>query len=169
MRRALEWLGGSCLVYAALAACSGGGGAIAPGPDTGMIASSGQPSSGGVAAGGKEGVSAGSGGLLDPVPPAMAAGGGGSSAGPAPITYASKVVACSSKIKVGATDFPAASLAIDPPSVPAAIATMHTVPYPSAADGWLQGSPGGLVTPDGSQVAVICTSASEMVTFYVPG
>lgn len=176
MRRALEWLGGSVLVYALVAACSGAPGATrqstagaGEASDPGVVADGGEKAA--AASGGTASAVAGLGGMLDPVPPAMAAGGsGGNPAAPAPVvTYTKRAVSCSAKIKVSTTEFPAATLDIEPPSVTTAINVLHTLPYAAADGGWLQGSPGALLQPDGSQVAVICPAATDTVTFYIPG
>lgn len=81
MRRALEWLGGSVLVYVLLAACAGAAGsndrrgAMEPeGGSDGAIAAGGAPNAPGTG-GERSPDAAGLGGVLDPVPPAMAAGG----------------------------------------------------------------------------------------------
>jgi hypothetical protein len=74
IRRALEWFGGSVLVYVLVAACSstsgGGGQPVSMGE--------GGDGSGGVQGNGGEGVQGGrDGGIMNPVPDAMAAAGAG--------------------------------------------------------------------------------------------
>lgn len=76
-------------------------------------------------------------------------------------------VPCSSMIQVGATNYPAAIMNIDPPSMIAAattivVATVSTVP------GWQEAAAGGYVKPDGSQVGAICAKADMSVQFLVP-
>jgi hypothetical protein len=84
MRRALEWLGGSVLVYVLMAACAGAPGGsssrseapTAEGGADGAVAAGGVPNvpaTGGEASPGEAGL----GGVLDPVPPAMADAGAG--------------------------------------------------------------------------------------------
>ena len=76
MRRALEWFGGSVLVYVVAAACSSSGGSKpSPVVDSGM---GGEQGTGGVQGAAGEGIAGErDGGLMNPVPDAMAAAGAG--------------------------------------------------------------------------------------------
>ncbi len=135
-----------------------------------MQASSGQPSNGGEPSSAIAGkASAGGGGLLDPVPPAMAAAGSGSGGGGSISAYAydEKTVDCDQVIRVGATDSPAAILTMDPPSMVTAGLTI-IVTSSETFPGWKTVAPGGLVKPDGSQVAAICPKGIATITFLVP-
>lgn len=81
MRRALEWLGGSVLVYGLMAACAGASGQQNASPEGRGGTVAGSP-------GGQPAVAAGeaAGGILDPVPPAMAAAGAAGEAEPWAVT-----------------------------------------------------------------------------------
>lgn len=162
------------LVYAAMAACSGGGAktsgagqaghADAQGGDA-MVAVAGAPNS---ASGAPSASEAGSGGLLDPVPHAGAQEGGGGPVGPV-FGYREQDADCDTVLNLGLTDYPIAILDLDPPSLAVAAATIPIVhAMPTLPDGWLHRDVGGFVKPDGSQVAARCTSKQDSVTFLVP-
>lgn len=115
MRRALEWLGGSVLVYALTAACAGGAGspssttraeAGAEQTPSETMAAGGVPNKPSSSAGADSTDAAGLGGILDPVPPAMAAGGAPSEPGTPALTTVK--LPCDAQIKVGASNQPAA-------------------------------------------------------------
>lgn len=169
MRRALEWLGGSVLVYALMAACSGGAKTAATSTPDGaageMVAGVGGAPN---AAGGAPGATAeaGSGGLLDPVPDAGAqeAGAGPGPNGPA-LSYIKSVVDCESTIMVAGTDYPAATLTIEPASLLVASATISV--SEGNIEGWFQAG-NALVKPNGSEVGVLCNPGQETATFFVP-
>jgi len=91
MRKALEWLGGSCLVYGLMAACSAAPGANAPG---GAQAGPSAAMGGADGAGGAPHVGAAGEALVDdgPVPVAVAAGTGGGPGGAPVVALAPTVV-----------------------------------------------------------------------------
>lgn len=174
MRRALEWLGGSFLVYLALAACSGAvavGTASTPNGDAGAPASSGHANSGGgevdapldMAAG----KASGSGGLLDPVPTAMAAAGAGmggaSPVGPAQVTMTAP---CDKQLKIGTSNQPVAIFDFPGETTGSLSRAKAILLFAgadiSAAEGFI-GRVQDFYVKDG-QIAVWCTNASESAT-----
>lgn len=105
---------------------------------------------------------------MDPVPSAVAQEGGATGVGPAPaLTYTQHVVKCDQLIKVANTNYPAAVLQIDPPSLLTAGRVISVVANASVV-GWLQAGVGGMVKPDGSAVGGLCAKDTDTVTFLVP-
>jgi hypothetical protein len=181
MRKALEWLGGSVLVYVLMAACAGAPGATADrrSPDTsaeggadGAVAAGGVPNvptTGGEPSPGEAGL----GGVLDPVPPAMAAGTGGGGApgsGGGGATYTERSVECTGQLLSNGTKFPAAIVELDPPSLLRAAQVLAvTKSTIGDADGpWMVAGSGTVASPDGSKVGYICAKATDTVTVFVP-
>lgn len=173
MRKSLEIFVGSVAVYVAMAACSGGakvasvGPAGDPGEASGGSAVAAEGGAPGKPSGGDGGLMAAVGGLLDPVSGARAQEGGGPGVQPGGVTYTKREVVCDQLIKVSGTNYPAAIVDIDPPSLLTAARTI-AIAAPSTIPGWLQAGTGGFIKPDGSQTGTTCANKTDMVTFYVP-
>lgn len=168
MGKALEWLGGSVLVYAVVAACSGGADRSEP---IALDVDSGA-GTGGMMGSGGTGPERDSGlgdvvadaldAMVNPVPDADAQT-------PPNTTYEAQAVNCGGTIRMSGSDWPAAILNISPPSMVRALSVKSVAPNAAVEGGWLQASGGGgFVKPDGSQLGLICASEEDVITFYVP-
>jgi hypothetical protein len=174
MRKAIEVLVGSMVVYAAMAACSGGshpgttGRGRGAAGETVASTSGAPPTSGGGAPSAESGAATTAGGLLDPVPTAGAQEGGNGSGGAGPIFgYRRVTVPCDSDLKdINSEPIPVAILNIDPPSLTVAATTLH-LSDSDRVPGWYGNRGFAYVEPNGSKVAVECFNSAPVI-FFVP-
>lgn len=162
MGKALEWLGGSVLVYAAVAACGGfqQSGDLREAHDSGVMGAGGVTGTGGTTArdsGPGDVVADVLDAMVDPVPDADAA----QSPGPTVTT-----VPCSSRLEQSGVNRNFAELAVAGRTVESLAGTIAILKSDLLLDGYTAGV-AGLYFREGG-IAALCGSEEQSVTFVVP-